>query len=65
MSGPRATAVFLLLSSLIFAGLLLALSWRAAASGLAAWLMALAAIIAAGIIVAAVIFSRGAGEGRL
>ncbi len=64
MSGPRATAVFLLATALIFATLLLTLSFRAA-SGLATPVAVLAVIVAAGVVVLAGILSRGVGEGRL
>jgi hypothetical protein len=64
MNGPRATAVFLLVTGVLFAALLVALGWRAGVSG-ADWMAPAALVVGVAVVVVAVIFSRGVGEGRL
>ncbi len=61
--GPRSTSAFLIITALLFAGLLGILSWRD--SGGATWLVAAGLIVAAAAVVLGVVFARGVGEGRL
>ncbi len=64
-AGPRATAVFLLVTGVLFALLLVLLGWRAETAGLAAWLLVAAIVVGVLVILLAGIFSRGVREGRL
>ncbi len=64
-AGPRATAVFLLVTGVLFAVLLVMLGWRAEAAGLAAWLLGAAIVVGVVTILLAAFFARGVGEGRL
>jgi len=65
MNGPRATGVFLFVTGILFAALLVAVGWRAGASG-ADWTAPAAALVVGVVVIAiAVFFSRGVGEGRL
>ncbi len=64
-AGPRATAVFLLVTGVLFALLLAVLGWRAETAGLAAWLFAAAIIVGVLVVLLAAFFARGVGEGRL
>ncbi len=63
--GPRATAIFLVLTAVLFGALLLVLSWRSTSSGLASWILALSVVVAVATIVVGVLFAKGVGEGRL
>ncbi len=65
MGGPRSTARFLLASGILFAVLLIKLGFRTATGELAAWVIAAALVVGAAVIVLAVMFAKGVGEGRL
>ncbi len=61
--GPRSTSAFLVVSALLFAVLLGAVSWRGAVG--AAWLLAAGLVVAAGVVVLGILFASGVGEWRL
>lgn len=64
-AGPRATGIFLLVTGVLFAVLLVALGWRGRASGLAPWLLVVAVVVALVTVLLAAFFARGVGQGRL
>ena len=63
--GPRASAVFLVGTGLLFAALLVALAFRERAAGLASWVLAASVIVAATTVMLAATFAKGVTGGRL
>ncbi len=64
-AGPRSTSAFLVVTALLFAVLLVVISWRSGVAGAAMWLFATGVVVAAVAVVLGVVFARGVGEGRL
>ncbi len=64
-TGPRSTEIFLVLTGILFAVLLVALGWRANLGGTATWILGAGVVVAVLSLILAVFLARGVDEGRL